>query len=221
MSKNCLKLGNFEIQSMFTFKSNFRFSRWSGNIVPLILGLNDFSLGLFKKKLLSVLSFLPIQIDEFEIEKKANYVFIFFKKWDELYNLANIKEIIPDHLSLLKSLSLKKPSQYRRFYFDKNGGINFCVFLIPIENEIDELSYEEFIIQTLIKSILLWSEEFQNFKDFYYFSRKKNEFCLSTDFLSFLKACYDPVLPVKTNDASHSLRIFARYKLNMENLYEI
>ena len=221
MNKNYLKLGNLEIQSMFTVKNKFFFSRWSGNIVPMILGVNDFSLGLFKKKLISILSCLPIQIDEFEIEKKANYVFIFFKKWDELYNLPNIEEIIPDHLSLLKSLSFKNPSQYRRFYFDKNGGINFCVFLIPIEKEIDESSYEELIIQILIKSILIWSEEFQNFKNFYFFNSKKGEFCLSNDFLSFLKACYDPVLPDKTNDASHSLRIFARYKLNMENLHEI
>ena len=98
---------------------------------------------------------------------------------------------------------------------------NVVVQINDLEAKFEKLTDEELIIQILIKSILLWSEEFQNFKDFYFFSSKKSELCLSDDFLSFLKACYDPVLPDKTNDASHSLRIFARYKLNMENLHEI
>ena len=183
----------------------------------MVIGLNDFALGIFKKKLLSIWEFSPIQIEEFEIKNKANFVFIFLKKWNELEKLPGIEEIVPDHLSLVKNLSLKNSTQYRRFYFDEKGGINFCVFFVSIKKDIDEFSFEELIVQVLIKSTLLWSDEMKSFKKFYYYSKTKGEFCFSSDFFSFLNACYDPILPIKSVDASHSLRLFARYKLNMVN----
>ena len=107
MNEISLKIENLEVESMFTSEDKYFFSRWSSNIVPMVIGLNDFALGIFKKKLLSIWEFSPIQIEEFEIKNKANFVFIFLKKWNELEKLPGIEEIVPDHLSLVKNLSLK------------------------------------------------------------------------------------------------------------------
>ena len=84
----------------------------------------------------------------------------------------------------------------------------------------DEEFFEKLSAEAILKSILLWSENFNNYEDFIFFDKKKKVFNFSSDCLSLIKACYDPILPSKSNDPSHSLRIFSRYKLIMDSLDE-
>ena len=209
-----------KIQSMFGNNGEYKFSRWSNNIVPIILGLNDFSLTKFKIKLFLLLKDIPLEIDDFEIKKGSNFVFIFFNNWDEIYKLHKIKEILPDYKNLFKKLNKNNFKQYKRFYFDDDGGITFCVFLIYIRDEMDETYFEKLMTEALLKSVLLWSESLNNFEDFIVFDEKEKKFNYSSDCLSLLKACYDPILPCKSNDFSHSLRVFSRYRIILDGLNE-
>ena len=117
-----------KIQSMFLNIDEYKFSRWSSHIVPIILGLNDFSLNKFKIKLLSLFKHLPLEVDDFEIKKGSNFVFVFFNNWDEIYNIPKIEEILPDYKILFKKINKTDFKQYKRFYFDNDGGITFCIF---------------------------------------------------------------------------------------------
>ena len=64
-----------DIRLMFGNVEEYNFSRWSSHIVPIILGLNDFSLNTFKMKLLSLLNVFAFQT-EAPLSFERNILFI-------------------------------------------------------------------------------------------------------------------------------------------------
>ena len=80
-------------------------------------------------------------------------------------------------------------------------------------NALKKLNAENLALIQVVKAMLVWSDlAFQNASPLAL--RENGETVLRPEIAALLKAAYDPTMPPKANDPSHSLRMAARVTLN-------
>ncbi|WP_271437358.1 hypothetical protein [Lentibacter algarum] len=199
-----------DIEAMFTdAKGAFRFARWGRPIAPIVFGVDDATLNIFKGAVeaLSALTQHPLAETDFELG--VNLMFFMFKSWDELSDLPDLDRLVPELDQLVPKLKSQGASQYRLFRFDDQGAIQACFVFICMDGPLADWPAESLALVQASQAFLLWGD--QAFAERSPLARLPNGAdILRPDVGDILRAAYAPELPHVAHDASFSLRLFAR-----------
>ena len=197
------------IETFFTGPNGgYRFARWGRPIVPVVFGVEEPTLQTLKGAIEAVVSLAGHQMAETDPELGANLLMFFFRDWDELLDVKDLDQLIPDLAGLLERLKAAEANSYRLFRFDEAGAIKAAFVFIRMDAETLELPADDFALSEAVKMILIWCDT--AFKSYGPLVKAGNVVVLRPDLADLIRAAYDPVMPVVADDASHALRLAAR-----------
>lgn len=199
-----------EIEALFTRSDgSFSFSRWGRPVAPVMFGVQDETLSVFKGALEAVTLLAGHAMAETDPELGSNLMVFFMKSWDELSGVPDLDRLIPDLVPLLDRLEAASANQYRVFRFDEAGAIKACFVFLRMDENLMAVPAESLALGQMVQSALLWSD--RAFSNQSPLAKLPNgDAVLRPEIASVIRAAYDPVLPSVAQDASHALRMFAR-----------
>lgn len=209
MSTDVLALD--DVQSLFTRSDGtFAFARWGRPIAPVVFGVEDETLSVFKGALEAVCTVAGHQLAETDPELGSNLMVFFCTDWSELAQVPHLDKMIPDLVPLVARLQQVDANQYRIFRFDPNGAIRACFVFLRMDAHLAAVSADTLALSQVVQSMVLWSDT--AFKDRSVLAQVGDTVILRPEFSALLRAAYDPVMPSVADDPSHALRLFARLK---------
>ena len=146
---------------------------------------------------------------ETDLELGANLMVFFFREWSELTETPNLDRLIPNLAPLVARLHAADANQYRFFRFDEDGGIKAAFVFLRMDAALSEVPADTLALSQAVQTILLWSDT--AFTDTSPLAiTPEGAAMLKPQIAAVIRACYDPALPAKADDASHALRVAAR-----------
>jgi len=204
-----------DIQSLFTRSDGtYLFARWARPIVPVIFGVEDATIGVFKGAIEAVVSLADHKIAETDPELGANLMIFFLREWDELIETPNLDRLIPDLTPTVARLKKADANQYRSFRFDPEGGIKAGFVFIRMDPPMSAVPAETIALSQVVQTILLWSDTAFLGTSPLALAGEGGPAVLRPEIGALIRAAYDPVMPVAATDASHALRLAARVGLS-------
>ncbi len=198
-----------EIEALFTRSSgDYVFARWGRPLAPVVFGVEDETLQVVKGALEAVCAMAGHQMAETDPELGSNLMFFFFREWDELPEVPNLDQLVPDLVPLVARLKSVDANQYRIFRFDEAGAIKAAFVFLRMDKALSSLPAEALALGQVAQIMLLWSDE--AFKSRPVLAQAKGHMLLHPEIGAVIRAAYDPVMPPVARDASHALRLFAR-----------
>lgn len=198
-----------DIESHFTrADGSFVFARWGRPIVPIVFGVEDRTLQTVKGAIEAVATLAGHKMAETDPELGANLMFFFFRNWDELTEVPDLDRMIPDLGPLVERLKTAEANQYRAFRFDEAGAIKASFVFLRMDKALSAMPAETLALSQVVQAILLWSDT--AFQDRAPLAVAEGHTILRPDIAGLIRAAYDPLLPVYSDDASVALRLFAR-----------
>ena len=199
-----------EIEKMFLREDRtYAFARWGRPISPVVFGVLDETLALVKSAIETVCLVCGHATDEIDPELGSNFMMFFFRDWAELLEVPDLDQMIPELNSVVGRLQMAGSNQYRAFRFDDGGGIQACFVFLRMDKDLEQVGADRLALVQAIKAILLWSSE--AFRTMSPLATLDNgTTIMRPDIAALLRAAYDPVMPVATQDPSHALRLSAR-----------
>ena len=183
-------------------------ARWGRPVVPVVFGMAQESLGVFKGafEALGQLSGHPVA--ETDPELGANLMVFMVRDWAELGEVPGLERLIPDLAALLARLEGAGANQYRIFRFDPDGGIKAAFVLLRQDAHLAAVPAEVLALAQAVQSWLLWSDT--AFLGASPLAQAGGQVILRPDIAGVIRAAYDPVLPAAATDPAHALRLAAR-----------
>ncbi len=198
-----------EVEALFTRDNgDFVFARWGRPIAPVAFGVKDETLGIIKGAYEAIAALAGHEMADTDPETGANCMLFFFKDWDELLEVPNLKENLPDLDGLVDRLKAADANQYRLFRFDDNDGIKSVFIFLRMGGDLADFPAETLLLTQAVQSILLWKDN--AFNKVSAFEKQGDRAVLRTEIGSLIRAAYDPALPHASRDAATALRLHAR-----------
>jgi hypothetical protein len=198
-----------ETEALFTRNDgSFVFARWGRPIVPVVFGVEDETLPVIKGAFEAVCALSGHQMAETDPELGSNCMVFFVRDWDELSAVPDLDRLVPDLSTLLDRLTAAEANQYRVFRFDTTGAIRAAFVFLRMDEHLGALPAETLALSQVVQTMLLWSD--LAFRDRSPLAVAGDTTVLRPDIAGVIRAAYDPVLPVASQDSSHALRLFAR-----------
>jgi len=170
-----------QIAALFTrADGTYLCARWGRPIVPVVFGVDDATLGVFKGAIEAVVTLAQHQMAETDPELGANLMVFFCRDWDELTDVPHLEKLLPDLGPLVARLKDADANQYRIFRFDDAGAIRAAFVFLRMDENLSQVS------------------------------AVNDQTVLRPDISAVIRAAYDPVMPAVAQDASHALRLSAR-----------
>ena len=182
-----------EITELFTRDGSYLCARWRRPVAPVIFGLADESLGIFRSVIRAALADAGHPVTDTDPEMGANLMMFFCRDWDELAGIPDLDRLSgqPDLVTRLRGADA---DAYQIFRFEEDGAIRACLSFMRMQGAMAG-QHPAMLAETLATRALLT------------FSR---EVTASTELASLIRAAYDPVMPHSARDPSHALRLAAR-----------
>ncbi|WP_179379154.1 hypothetical protein [Jannaschia marina] len=197
------------IEALFTrADGQFLFARWGRPIAPVLFGVTDETIGIFKGAIEALCVLTGHKMAETDPELGANMMVFFVRDWSELTETPNLDRLIPDLGPLTARLQAADANQYRIFRFDEAGAIKACFAFIRMDAQLADVPAETLALNQMVQALLLWSDT--AFTGASPLAMVGDRAVLRPDIADLMRAAYDPVLPAMAQDASHALRLFAR-----------
>lgn len=209
------------VKNLFTVKDGgYRFSRWGRAIVPVIFGTDDVTLGHLKDAIASTIQDAGHEMEDTDPELGANLLIFFCQDWDELDAVPDIEQMLPDLDSLKNSLKRTGANQYRRFSFDENGAIKFCILLLRNDEIMADTPIQTLACGQITQCLLLWGDDV--FKDESPIAIvSENGLCvIKPPLAAVIRGAYDKTMPPSATDNSHAMRLAARGQLILEDMLD-
>ena len=188
-----MPLGPDEIVALFTRDGNYLCARWGRPVAPVIFGLSDETLDIFRRVTLGALGHAGIPMAETDPEMGANMMTFFLRDWDELDAIPDL-ERLTGQAGLAARLRAGKADQYRIFRFDPDGGIRACITLVNMGGGLADAHPAQLAEALAMRALLTFAFEVTP----------------SPALARLIRAAYDPVMPAAARDPSHALRLAAR-----------
>lgn len=199
------------IEAFFTrADGHFLFARWGRPIVPVVFGVEDATISIFKGAIEAVVALAGHKMAEHDPELGANLMVFFLRDWAELTTTPNLDRLIPDLEPLVARLQDAQANQYRSFRFDADGGIKAAFVFIRMDDAMAQASADTIALSQIVQTIVLWSDTAFLGTSPLAILKDDGPAVLKPDVANIIRAAYDPILPVAATDASHALRIAAR-----------
>lgn len=183
-----------QIAALFTrADGTFLCARWARPVAPVIFGLADESLDIFRSAIRAGFAHARHPLTDADPDMGANLMLFFVRDWPDLGDVPDLDRLtgMPD---LVDRLSRARADQYRMFRFDTDGGIRACMGFIRMGGPLAH-SHPGHLAETLFMRCALT------------FAR---DIVPAADMALLIRAAYDPVLPVAASDSAHALRLAAR-----------
>lgn len=203
------------VSRLFT-RSNgtYLFARWGRPIAPVVFGVEDQTISVLKGAIEAVCALAGHETVETDPELGANFMVFFVRDWGELTDTPNLDRMIPDLGPLVERLRAADANQYRIFRFDPDGGIKACFVFLRMDAVMMDIPADTLCLGQVVHSILLWSDE--AFLGSSPLALTGNDVAiLKPDVAAVIRAAYDPVMPVASQDPSHGLRLSARVGVHL------
>lgn len=182
------------VAALFTgADGRFFCARWGRPVAPVIFGLADETLAVFRAALAAALRHAGHPLAETDPDSGANWLCFAVRDWQELAGLPDL-----DRMTGLPDLPARLMGQgadlYRLFRFDEAGAIRACFTFLNLGGARGQVHPGALAEAVAMNSLLTWAREVAP----------------SPTLAALVRAAYDPVLPVVARDASHGLRLAAR-----------
>lgn len=201
-----------QIETLFTSENGaFSFARWRRPIAPIVFGVTDETLAVIKGALEAVMVLSTHQMAETDPELGSNFMVFFFREWDELQEVPDLHRLIPNLASLVVRLKGADANQYRIFHFEPDEAIKACFVFLRMDEELSAIPAETLALSQIVQSVLLWSDGAFRGKSPLAVVGEKT--ILRPEIAGLIRAAYDPLIPLASNDPSLALRLAARVGL--------
>lgn len=183
-----------QIASLFTRDDgSFLCARWGRPVAPVIFGLADESLDIFREAIRAGFAHARHPVTETDPEMGANLMLFFMRDWSELAGIPDLDRLTgqPD---LPARLAGARADQYRIFRFDRDGGIRACLSFVRMAGALTDAHPAALAEALMMRSALTFARDVTP----------------SAELADLIRAAYDPVLPVAAQDPTHALRLAAR-----------
>ncbi|MCI5086017.1 MAG: hypothetical protein MRY67_08860 [Rhodovulum sp.] len=198
------------VEALFTRgDGRYAFARWGRPIVPVVFGVTEESLGVFKGACEAVVAMAGHKMAETDPELGANFMIFFVQSWDELAETPNLDRLVPDLDGVVARLQGSDANQYRFFRFDPDGAIKACLTFLRMDRDMQKQSADVIALGQIVQGIVLWSDQAFAARSPLALT-PEGVTVLRPDVADVIRAAYDPVMPVAAEDASHALRLAAR-----------
>jgi hypothetical protein len=198
-----------DVEQLFTrADESFAFARWGRGIAPVVFGVEDETLGVIKGAIDAVCRLAGHEMTDGDAELGSNFMWFFFRDWDELLEVPRLGDMVPDLEPLVGRLKDADANQYRAFRFDDVGAIKACFVFLRMDDSLSALPADTLALSQATQSMLLWSDT--AFKTQSPLALVGETTVLRPEIGQVIAAAYDPILPVSSQDPTHALRIFAR-----------
>ncbi|WP_322889882.1 MULTISPECIES: hypothetical protein [unclassified Yoonia] len=184
------------------------FARWGRPIVPVVFGVDDATLAVFKGAIEAVVVLANHKMDGVDTELGANLMVFFCRDWAELTEVPHLDRLVPDLAPLVARLQQADANQYRIFRFDDAGGIKAAFIFLRLDAHLEQVPADTLALSQAVQVILLWSD--LAFADTPPLALIEGKAVLRPEVADVIRAAYDRVMPVATRDPSHALRLAAR-----------
>ncbi|WP_313350364.1 hypothetical protein [Paracoccus sp. (in: a-proteobacteria)] len=181
------------IASLFTREGRFLCARWGRPVAPVIFGLADESLAVFRDATRAVLAHARHPIAETDPEMGANLMTFFLRDWQELGDLPDI-EGLTGQRDLAARLQGSGADQYRLFRFDADGTIRACIGFVNMGGRLADAHPGQLAETVAVRAMLSFARDVTP----------------TRELAALIRAAYDPVMPAVATDPAHALRLAAR-----------
>jgi hypothetical protein len=200
------------IEALFTRgDGHYLFARWGRPIVPVVFGVDDASLSVFKGAFEAVVTLAGHRMAETDPELGANLMVFAFREWGELLDVKDLGRLVPELGALVARLEAAGANQYRVFRFDAQGAIKAAFVFLKMDDSLASMEAETLALAQAVQTVLLWSD--RAFDGTSPLARVGERVILRPEIGAVIRAGYDPVMPVMTRDPAHALRLAARVGL--------
>ncbi|MEJ6403720.1 hypothetical protein [Yoonia sp. 2307UL14-13] len=197
------------VEDLFTrADGEYVFARWGRPIVPVVFGVDDATLAVFKGAIEAVVTLAAHQMAETDPELGANLMVFFCQDWDELPAVPHLDRLVPDLGPLVARLKAVDANQYRIFRFDEAGAIRAAFVFLRMDDHLGSVGADTLALSQAVQTILLWSDT--AFDEVPPLAMIDGKAVLRPEIADVIRAAYDPVMPAMERDASHALRLQAR-----------
>ncbi|WP_072856660.1 hypothetical protein [Loktanella atrilutea] len=183
-------------------------ARWGRPIVPVVFGVDDATLSVFKGAIEAVVALAGHRMAETDMELGANLMVFFCRDWAELTEVPHLDRLVPDLGPLVDRLQGAEANQYRIFRFDAAGAIRACFVFLRMDAHLAAVSADTLALSQAVQTIVLWSD--RAFLDVSPLALLEGAAVIRPEVAGIVRAVYDPVMPAVARDASHALRVAAR-----------
>ncbi len=182
-----------DIAALFTRDGRYLCARWGRPVAPVIFGLSEQTLEIFRGVTRAALAHARHPMAETDPEIGANMMSFFVRDWDELGDLPDLDKLTgqPDLVARLKA---HQADQYRIFRFDADGAIRACISLANMGGALASAHPAQLAEGMLMRAMLTFARDVT----------------ASAAIADLIRAAYDPVMPDVATDPSHALRLAAR-----------
>lgn len=184
------------IEALFTGPGGrFLCARWGRPVAPVIFGLADASLDIFRAAIRAGFGHAGHPLADTDPETGANLMLFFVRDWTELAAVPDLDRLtgLDD---LPRRLSGQKADQYRLFRFDDRGGIRACLTFLNMGGALGDAHPGQLAEKVMMQSALTFAHEINP----------------SAPLATLIRAAYDPVLPLAATEPAHALRLAARLR---------
>lgn len=181
------------IAPLFTRDDAYLCARWGRPVAPVVFGLADDSLAVFRAALRAVLADIRHPLTDTDPEMGANMMFFFASDWPELAEIPDL-ERLTGQPGLPARLAEAGADQYRIFRFDADGGIRACLTFVRMGGGLRDAHPGALAELLAVRAMLTFAGDVRP----------------SGQVAALLRAAYDPVMPVAAHDPAHALRLAAR-----------
>lgn len=187
--------GPERIAALFTRDGQYFCARWGRPVAPVIFGLADETLDIFRRVSGAALAHAGILQAETDPEMGANMLGFFARDWDELAEIPDLDQLTgqTDLPARLKSVTA---DQYRIFRFDADGGIRACITLVNMGGRLADAHPAQLAETLVMRSLLTFAQDVTP----------------SPELAALIRAAYQPAMPLVARDPSHALRLAARIR---------
>jgi hypothetical protein len=197
------------VEALFTRSDGtYFFARWGRPIVPVVFGVDDKTLAVFKGAIEVMVGLAQHKMAEFDHELGANLMVFFCHDWTELGEVPHMDQLVPDIDPLMAKLQKADANQYRIFRFDEAGAIRACFVFLRMDAHLEAVSADTLALNQAAQTILLWSD--LACRDQSPLAAINGTTVLRAEIAGVIRAAYDPVMPAMAQDPSHALRLAAR-----------
>ncbi|OSP56539.1 hypothetical protein [Pseudoruegeria sp. SK021] len=189
----------------------YAFARWGRPLAPVVFGVTDDTLTIVKQAVVTVAGLANHEMTEVDQDLGANLMIFFVADWAELADTPHLVKLVPDIVPLTARLIEADANQYRIFRFDDAGAIMACMVFLRIDGHLAEVPADALALSQMVQAITCWSDS--AFRTTLPVDYIDGVLQVDPDIAALIRAAYDPVLPVASQDEAHALRLFARVQV--------
>lgn len=183
-----------QIAAAFTrADGTFLCARWGRPVAPVIFGLADESLDIFRGAIRAGFAHARHPLAETDPDMGANLMLFFVRDWVDLKDVPDLDRLT-DAPGLPDRLGRTGADQYRMFRFDADGGIRACVGFVRMGGALADSHPGQLAEALFMRCALTFARDIAP----------------SPAVAALIRAAYDPVLPLAAIDPVHALRLGAR-----------